>query len=420
MTKQEMEKRKAELLTAIDEAKDETELKQLRSEVEALQKETIEEEKAEEKTEEKVDERSLLRETVENLEARSLDTANIKEIKKPEIKEEERMEEKEQNVLEQRGADLKAGKKIKVELEERATVVSSGKLLVPKKYKNTIDESFEGVSGLVDRVNSIPLEGGESYSVPFEKSYGEGDYTGENADYADADPVTDYVETGRAKITAYSEISKEAIKLPNANYQALVIKRVRDSIRKKIGKQVIIGAGTTNTIKGIYNADVKVMPTSTGTVDISLSGIDIDTLNTIVFAYGGDESVESEQVLILSKKDLEEFAKVKTDDDKFVYKVTRNGQTGTIAYANGGLEVPYIINSACGVLSDTNTTTGKYTLVYGSLSSYEMPIFSALEIEESRDYNFKKGMVAYRGDVIIGGTVSKYNGFVRVKKAATV
>ena len=162
------------------------------------------------------------------------------------------------------------------------------------------------------------------------------------------------------------------------------------------------------------------MPTADAkTADISLADIDIDTLNTIVFAYGGDESVESEQVLILSKRDLEKFAKVKTSDDKFVYKVTRKGQTGTIAYANGGLEVPYVINSACGSLSDSKTVAGKYTLVYGSLSSYELPIFSELEIEESKDYNFKKGMVSYRGDVIVGGTVSKYNGFVRVKKAGT-
>lgn len=411
MTKKELEKRKAELLKAIDEAENDEKLTELRSEVEALQKEEITEE-------EEIDERSLLRKTVENLERRSLDTSKIKEIKKPE--KEERKVDEEKEVLEQRGADLKAGKKIKVELEERSTVVSSGDLLIPRKYKNTIDESFEGVSGLVDRLNTVPLEGGESYSVPFEVAYGEGNYTGENADYSETDPETDYVETGRAKITAYSEISKEAIKLPNANYQALVIKRVRDSIRKKIGKQAIIGAGTTNTIKGIYNADVKVMPTAEAkTADISLADIDIDTLNTIVFAYGGDESVESEQVLILSKRDLEKFAKVKTSDDKFVYKVTRKGQTGTIAYANGGLEVPYVINSACGSLSDSKTVAGKYTLVYGSLSSYELPIFSELEIEESKDYNFKKGMVSYRGDVIVGGTVSKYNGFVRVKKAGT-
>ena len=114
MTKKELEKRKAELLKAIDEAENDEKLTELRSEVEALQKEEITEE-------EEIDERSLLRKTVENLECRSLDTSKIKEIKKPE-KEERKVDEKKE-VLEQRGADLKAGKKIKVELEERSTVV---------------------------------------------------------------------------------------------------------------------------------------------------------------------------------------------------------------------------------------------------------------------------------------------------------
>jgi HK97 family phage major capsid protein len=413
MTKEQLEARKAELMAKIDTA-NETELVELRTQIEELKAVEIVEEPA--KEEEKVDERSLLKSAVENLETRSLQNATV--IKKPdEIKGEIRMNEEEKAVIEQRGADLKAGKRISVEMEERAVTVSSGDLLLNKKYKNTIDESFEGVSGLVDRVNSITLNGGESYSVPFEVSYGEGGYTVEGADYVTAEPVTDYVETGRAKITAYAEITKEVVKLPNANYQALVIKRVKDSIRKAIGKQVIAGAGTANTITGIYKADVKVMPT---TGDLKLSAIDIDTLNTIVFAYGSDESLESEQVLILSKADLEAFSKVKTTDGKFVYKMTRNGQTGTISYADGGLAVSYVINSACNALSNVATAVDAYTMVYGSLSSYELPVFSTLEVQESKDFQFKKGMICYSGDVIVGGTVSKYNGFVRVQKIAAV
>ena len=306
--------------------------------------------------------------------------------------------------------------KKQVDYEDRAVTVSSGSVLVEKKYKRTIDESFQGVSALVDRVNSIQLDGGDSYSVPFEKSYGEGDYKGEGADYAETEPETDYVETGRAKVTAYTEITKELKKLPNANYQALVIKRVRDAIRKKIGKDIIAGAGTSNTIKGIYNADEKVLPKTSG-ADIELSTIDADTLNTIVFAYGGDESIEDEQELILNKKDIEAFSKVKDASGRFVYKITRNGQTGRIGYAQGGVEVPFTINSACKSLVDEGTSASDFTMIYGALSSYELPVFSQLVIEESRDYQFKKGIIAYRGDVILGGTVAKYKGFVRVKKA---
>lgn len=415
------EKKKKELLEKIENAKDMEELRNLQNELNELKKE---EENAHEEKQKIEEERALLKKNVEETKSNQEDIEdrnfiNAKKIDKPE-EERSKMEEN-TKLLEERGKLLKEGKAIKVNYEDRAVTISSGSVLVEKKYKKAIDESFEGVSALIDNVNSIQLDGGDSYSVPFEKTYGEGDYTAEGADYVEAEPETDYVETGRAKITAYAEITKELTKLPNANYQALVIKRVKDSIRKKISKQIVAGAGTSNAIKGLYNADEKVLPKAEDTADITLNDIDADTLNKLVFAYGGDESVEGEQTLILSKKDLEAFSMIKDKMDRFVYKITRNGQTGRIAYAQGGVDIPYIINSACNSLSNKELAKDQFTMVYGPLSSFEMPVFSSLEIEESRDYKFKQGIIAYRGDVICGGTVAKYKGFVRVKKAeATV
>ncbi len=322
------------------------------------------------------------------------------------------MDDIELKEIEKRGMDLKNGE----EVEVRSVTVSSNKLLVPKKYSNSITEAFESVSGMVGRVHTLSLNGGESYSVPFEKSKGEGDYTDEAGNYVDVDLDTDYVETGRAKITAYSEITEEAIKLPNVDYASLVERNVRTAIMKKIGTQLILGGGGSSQIMGIYHADTKVLPTVQNTADIELSEIDADTLNTLVFAYGGDESVEDEAEIILNKKDVEAFAKVKTDDGKFVYNVTRNGQRGTIGYREGGLTVPYTINSACNVLTGDNAVPGQYTIIYGSLNDYELPMFSNLVIKKSEDYKFKQGMTAYKGSVIVGGTVRRYRGFVRVKK----
>lgn len=406
---------KKELLKKIKEAKNMEELRSLQAELDKILEEERKEQEAQKKIEE---ERSLLKQKAEKIEdkeekeERSLISA--KKIDKPEL--EERTTKENEKILEERGQALKDGKAIKVGYEDRTVKVSSGSVLVEKKYKREIDEAFEGVSALVDNVNSLQLDGGDSYSVPFEKSYGEGDYTVEGEEYTDVEPVTGYVETGRAKITAYAEVTKELTKLPNANYQALVIKRVKDSIRKKIGKQIVAGAGTSNTIKGIYSADEKVLPKTEDTADIELEAITDETLNKLVFAYGGDEAVEGEQYLILSKKDLETFSTIKDKMDRFVYKITRNGQTGRITYAQGGVDVPYVINSACKSLSNPETTGEDFTMVYGALSSFELPVFSPLEIEESRDYKFKQGIIAYRGDVIVGGTVSKYKGFVRVKK----
>ena len=408
MTLKELNEKKEELRKKLENAKPE-ELAEIRKEIEALKDVEIEEK-------EELDERSLLKGAIEDLEKRSIKPSNAKIIEKPN-KEERKVEEKE--LIEQRAKDLKEGKTVKIAFdneEQRSVTVQGGTILVPKKYKNEISESFNAVSGMVDMLNTVPLNGGDSYNVAFEKGYGEGDYTTEGGEYKDIDVETDYVETGRAKITSYIEVTKEVKKLPAAAYLALISKRVTSSIKKKIGAQAIVGAGTTNTIKGIYNADTKVLPTGEGTSDITLTGIDADTLNEITFAYGGNEDVEAPQTLILSKADLKEFAKVKTTDGKFVYSITKNGGRGTISYKDGGLAVPFVINSACNSISAKATTAGKYTMIYGSLMDFELPVFSDLEVQESTDYQFKKGMICYRADAIVGGTVSKYNGFVRVKK----
>lgn len=408
-----LKEKKEELRKKINEAKDENELAELRKQVELLEDLEVEERKDEK---ENLDERNLLKGAVENLEEkRNLKLQDAKEIEKPK-KEERKVNEKE--IIEERAKDLKEGKSVKIafaDKEERSVTVDGGTILVPKKYKNTMSESFNSISSMVDMVNMVPLNGGESYSVAFEKGYGEGDYTTEGGEYHEIDVETDYTETGRANITAYAEVTKQVKRLPSVDYLTNIAKRVRSAIKKKIGAQAIAGAGTTNTIKGLYNADAKVL---NGDSDIELNGIDIDTLNTIVFKYGGSEDVESPQTLILNKKDLEAFAKLKNKNDEFVYSITKNGGTGTIAYKEGGLAVPFVINSACNALSDTKTTKGKFTMVYGSLADYEMPIFSDIEVQESTDYQFKKGMIAYRADCIIGGTASKYNGFVRVKKSS--
>lgn len=414
MTLKELNEKKEELRKKLENAKPE-ELAEIRKEIEELKDVEVEEEKTGE-----MDERNLLKGAIEDLEKRNIKPSDAKIIEKPN-KEERKVEE--EKIIEERAKELKEGKAVKIAFdsaEQRSVAVSGGTILVPKKYKNEISESFNAVSGIVDMLNTVPLNGGESYSVAFEKGYGEGDYTTEGGEYKDIDVDTDYVETGRAKITSYIEVTKEVKKLPAAAYLALISKRVTSSIKKKIGAQAIVGAGTTNTIKGIYNADTKVMPTEDGTSDIELAEIDADTLNEITFAYGGNEDVEAPQTLILSKDDLKAFAKVKTPDGKFVYSITKNGARGTISYKDGGLAVPFVINSACNSISKATTTVGKYTMIYGSLMDFELPVFSDLEVQESTDYQFKKGMICYRADAIVGGTVSKYNGFVRVKKANPV
>ena len=45
-----------------------------------------------------------------------------------------------------------------------------------------------------------------------------------------------------------------------------------------------------------------------------------------------------------------------------------------------------------------------------------MPVFSDVEITESKDYKFKEGMIAFKASVFLGGNVAAYKTFFRVKK----
>jgi HK97 family phage major capsid protein len=118
-------------------------------------------------------------------------------------------------------------------------------------------------------------------------------------------------------------------------------------------------------------------------------------------------------VLILNKRDLKAFAKVRDKQGRKVYTIVNQGNTGTI---DG---IPYIINSACGAVSDAQTAADVYCMAYGPLSNYELAIFSDIDAKKSTDYKFATGQIAYRADVYAGGSVVACNGFERVYRPKT-
>lgn len=298
----------------------------------------------------------------------------------------------------------KRGKAIK---EMRSVTVASGDLVVPTHQADDIKKTFNEISTLLDGVTVKPLKGGESFDQPYEIGTGEGGYTAEGSDYTTAEPRFGYAKVGKAKITAYAEDTEEVQKLPAADYDSVVMTGISKALKKKMTKEILVGDGATNHFVGIFSDKATAIDDTT---DISIKEIDENTLDEIIYSYGGDENVEDTAVLILNKKDLKAFSKVKGSDKKKVYTIVNKGNTGTI---DG---IPFIINSACKAISDATTEAGDYCMAYGSLSNYTMAIFSDVDIQRSTDYKFKQGMIAHRGSVYAGGNVTAHNGFLRVKK----
>jgi HK97 family phage major capsid protein len=292
--------------------------------------------------------------------------------------------------------------------ENRVIQVSSEEILLPEYTASGLAPvPFAQVSTLVDRVNVINLNGGETYKKSFIKSNGIAGTTLEGQPYSETEPAFGYLTISKVKITAYTEITEELEKLPAIPYQAEVLRNINISLKKKISEQILRGAGTTNTFTGIFS-DAAVALADKAALEIE--AITDSTLDDIVFAYGGDEEVEGGSVLILNKNDLRSFAGLKTSEGRKVH---------TVDYVNKTIDgIPYIINSHCKAISDSNTSAGEYGIAYGALKNYEVPVFSPVEIGKSTDYKFKDGIISYKASVFTGGNVVGYNGFLRIKKKA--
>lgn len=314
------------------------------------------------------------------------------------------------------GKALKDGKAVSYKAKTLArpmnTLTTSTGVVMPKHTSPDIAPTFNNVSSLIDRVKTVPLPGGESYQRPFVKSYGDGaGSTAEGADYNTSEPEFGYADIVREKITAYAEEPEEMQKLPDADYDGVVEDSVVRAIKRYASRQILIGPGGTGKFRGIfYNPTKAADDIIDRSTDITtITAIDDATLDEIIYSYGGDEEVEDIAVLILNKKDLKKFAKLRDKQGRKVYTIVNHGNTGTID------EVPYIINSACGEIGGTADT---YCMAYGPLSNYEVAIFSDVDAQKSTEYKFKQGQIAYKACAFMGGNVVAKNGFIRVKNPA--
>ena len=228
------------------------------------------------------------------------------------------------------------------------------------------------------------------------------------------EPSFGYVTIEKQKITAYTEEPEEMQKLPNADYDSVIEGSVSKAIRRYLSRQILIGDGSTSKLKGIFynptKATERVIDPATD-ID-TITAIDDGTLDEIIYSFGGDEEVEGVATLILNKQDLKAFAKLRDKQGRKVYTIINRGQTGTI---DG---VPFVINSACAAVSNSETAAGAYEMAYGYLQNYELAIFSDIDVRRSDDYKFKNGQTAFRASMFAGGSVAAWNGFIRVKKAA--
>lgn len=370
-----------------------------------------------------------IKEEIAAVEAEIAETEQAEEVKAEEEQEEEEAiqnenedlieEERKKNMTNQelRAVRVETNEVMKEQVEARAkamqdafrerrsvTVAASNILLPDHQDSNLATVPFQQVSSFVDMVKVKNFNGGETHEVPFTKSYGMGGLTEEGGAYTNAETEFGSATISKVKITAIAEYSEEVEKLPAADYVAEIEKGIEVAIKKKVSEQIIAGAGTTNTFKGIISGNLEALEDS-DTVEVN--AITDTTLDEIIYQYGGDEEVLGGGALVLNKLDLKKFATLRNTDGTKTYEVDYKAKT-----IDG---IPYIINS--NLKSLETASAGEVFMLYGSPKGYEMDVFSPIEIMKSYDEKFSEGKIRIKASVFAGGNVTQYRSFVLVKKA---
>lgn len=294
------------------------------------------------------------------------------------------------NVEERNAAAAKfaeSGKMIIKNEETRAMLVSSGKIATPTGVNDTINELNKVGSAIIDLVNVQDCSGMGANTIAYEFTAPVGGVTVEGETYAEGDTVTDFVTTQPTKVTTISYISEETRKLTPLAYEALVRKNAMLALRKKVTEIIIdkIAASELTVKKN------------------DIAAIDAKTLRTLVLAYGGEDEVEGNAILALSKESLTAFGDVRgSNEKKAIYEITpdaSNPNTGVIQ--EGGISVKYTLNAK---LSNK--------LVYGQPKKFELDLFGDYDIKVSEDFKFDKGLLAVRGSAMVDGAVAYKDGFI--------
>lgn len=330
--------------------------------------------------------------------------------------------------LEARAAEMKSRGKITLTAQEvrrglvapiqRATTIATDSLAKPTGVGQNVEGTFNVVSSIVDEVRVMDCEGCGEWSEPYVSANATAGARTDGTAATGSDPTFRVAAIKPNLVNVTSYVSKNIEKLTPVNYVAKVQEIALVALRAKVGALIVNGDGSNfYGIKTAQNTKSEaIYDTLTMTLDSSKKGvIDEKTLRKIVLSYGGDENVGASARLYLNKSDLIAFGDVRGSDKKPVYEITPDaGNPNTGIIKDGGLAVPYTINSNLTALAGTAQSSAAVTntMVYGDPMNYELGLFGDYVIEVSKDYKFAEGLLTVMGEVLAGGNLIKHNGFL--------
>ena len=321
------------------------------------------------------------------------------------------------DMIEDRVNELRNGRNITFTAQEihrefrnvrNALLVGSGQVTEPVGAGSTIHDPIGvGYSSIIDQVRVMDLTGLSAWQEPYVIN----GLTAHGADpkamagklRAESEASFGVAELRPYEVTVTSYVDRNIERLTDAAYFDKIYSMAMTALRKKIVDLIINGDGAGSPIfYGIKTAKNKKGDPIYATQEVPV--IEVETLDDLYFSYGDDESIGAFARLLLTKRNLKEFGKIRSENEKNrLYKISRpagSANTGTIE--DGGTIVPYTLASA----------VGEGNLLYGDPQNFLLGLFGNYSVRVDESYKAGERLLTILGDAMVGGNMIVDKGFV--------
>ena len=331
------------------------------------------------------------------------------------------------DMAEERGSALMKGDKVTFSaLEVRRailnqTTLATGSLVQPTGAGSDIRDPLGNVvSSIVDQVLVTDMSGMGSYMEPYvisELGANAGEVTALAGTARDAgtDPAFGIAEIKPYEINTTSYVDRNISNLSPANYYAKIQGMAMRAMRRKLASLILNGdgSGSSPVFFGMKTAKNKAGSNIFTTVNVS--GVDVNLLDTLYFAYGSSDAMGANARLLLTKADLKAIGALRGANEKLrlfeIIPDAGNPNTGTIR--DGGLVIPYTICSDLTSLSDAKAgSAGTLTMGYGDPMNFEVGLFGDFTVRVDESVKAIERMHTILGDAMVGGNLIVDKGMV--------
>lgn len=291
--------------------------------------------------------------------------------------------------------------------EMRSLLLSSGDLATPTAVSG-ITEDFSKVPAILNDVKVVNAGGRGEDDVSYTKTEGSAAAGTEGSAAAGNQGATfGTIKIAPHLINASDKVSKLIPSETPLDYETACYNSIMKAIRKQVCAMI---AGNDATFMGIQAATDKDAASMVENVTLN-EAIGANTLRDIVLGYAGDDELDGNATLYLSKATLVKFGAVRgTNEKRALYDISfPNGGSTEGTIQEGGINTRFVIINSLGD-----------KMIYGNPQCYQLDLFSPVTVTVSTDRYIDEGMDGVFGNVLVGGNVIVKNGFRVITQKAAV